>query len=164
MDDVIARFAAQVAEAPSPDALFPALHAICEDTVGVKLFTCSRFDLDAGTAERIYTNDEAAYPLTGLKDIQPNRWTRIVLEGRQTFCAETVEDLRDVFPDHEKIEALGLGAAINVPVFVGGRLLGTVNLLDADHRYSRETVDRLANFSVCATLAFLAYLQLQARV
>ena len=164
MVDVIARFAAQVAEAPSPDALFQALHAICEEAVEVKLFTCSRFDLDAGTAERIYSNDAAAYPLTGMKDIQPNRWTRIVLDERQTFCAETIEDLRDVFPDHAKIEALGLGAAINVPVFVGGQLLGTANLLDVDHSYSSATVNRLADFTVCATLAFLAYFQMERTV
>ena len=67
--------------------------------------------------------------------------------------------LRDVFPDHEKIEALGLGAAINIPVFVCGKMLGTVNLLDVNNRYSSATVDRLQAFSVCATLAFLSHLQ-----
>ncbi|WP_341366465.1 hypothetical protein [Yoonia sp. BS5-3] len=121
------------------------------------LFTCSRFDLDAGQAERIYTSDELAYPLTGLKDIVPNRWTKTVLDGRDPFLSETVEGLRDVFPDHEKIEDLGLGAAINIPAFVNGKLLGTANLLAPDHAYSSKTLEQLAPLSICLSVTFLAY-------
>lgn len=162
MDDVVTTFGAYVAETDH-SRLFSGLHKLCDRTVGVKLFTCSRFDLAAGTAERIYTSDETAYPLTGLKDITPNRWTHIVLENKQTFCAETIEDLRDVFPDHKKIEALGLGAAINIPIFVCGQMLGTVNLLDVNNSYTFGTVDRLQAFSVCATLSFLSYFHAQER-
>lgn len=147
----------------TPDELFGALHRLCAEAVGVKLFTCSRFDLDAGKAERIYSSDPNAYPLTGLKDIVPNRWTSIVLDQRQAFCAEQIGDLRDVFPDHEKIEAMGLGAAINMPVFVGGKMLGTANLLDVNHSYSRQSIERLSEHSVCAAMSFLAYFHLDSR-
>lgn len=157
MDDIVIPFCASVAET-DPSGLFSELHRLCDDTVGVKLFTCSRFDIEAGTAKRIYTSDEDAYPLTGMKEITPNRWTKIVLDDRQTFCAETIDDLRDVFPDHEKIEALGLGAAINIPVFVCGQMLGSVNLLDVNNSYTSATVDRLKALSVCATLSFLSHL------
>lgn len=156
MDDVIHKFAGKVSEAERED-LFPMLHQLCDDLVGVRLFTCSRFDLEAGQAERIYTNDAAAYPLTGVKDIVPNRWTDIVLDQKKSFLARNIEELRDVFPDHEKIETLGLGAAINVPVFVGGRMLGTVNLLDVDESYDQSSLDILAPFSICVMLTFLAF-------
>jgi len=156
LDDVVTSFGAFVADA-DPRGLFTELHRLCDRLVGVKLFTCSHFDLQAGTAKRIYTSDEHAYPLTGIKDITPNRWTEIVLDGRQTFHAETIDDLRDVFPDHEKIEALGLGSAINIPIFVCGRMLGTVNLLDVNNSYSSATVSRLNAFSTCATLSFLSH-------
>lgn len=157
MDNFVIAFNAHIAET-KPGRIFPELHRLFDSMVGVTLFTCSRFDLKAGTAERIYTSDESSYPLTGMKSITPNRWTEIVLDNRQTFCAETIEDLRDVFPDHEKIEALGLGSAINIPAFVCGQILGTVNLLNVNNSYSSRTVDQLQALSVCATLAFLSYL------
>ena len=156
MDDIVQTFAERLPDA-SPDALFAALHRLCDATLGVRLFTCSRFDLAAGKAERIYTSDPDAYPLTGLKDIVPNRWTRIVLDGRQPFLAESIDELRDVFPDHEKIEALGLGSAINLPIFVCGTMLGTANLLDVDHKYTNDARRHLPQLTTCATLAFLAH-------
>ena len=138
--------------------MFAALHRLCDELVGTRLFTCSRFDLQAGQAERVYTSDAVAYPLTGLKDIVPNRWTSIVLDQKRPFLSPDIKGLRDVFPDHEKIEALGLGAAINLPVFVCGQMLGTANLLDVDGRYTDETRDLLPPLMACATLAFLSHL------
>lgn len=157
MDDLVLGFAKELPDASASD-LFAALHRICDAHVGTRLFTCSRFDLAAGQAERIFTSDPAAYPLTGLKEIVPNRWTEIVLDRKEPFLAPDIEGLRDVFPDHEKIEALGLGAAINLPVFVGGRLLGTANLLDANHRYGPATLEKLAPVLACAAMAFMAFL------
>lgn len=156
MVEDLTHFAA-LAGTSGPDALFAELHRMCDSAVGAALFTCSRFDLKAGQAERIYTSDPAAYPLTGLKDIVPNRWTKTVLDGRQPFLSESIEGLRDVFPDHEKIEGLGLGAAINLPAFVNGQLLGTANLLAPDHAYTPEALRRLEPLSICITLAFLSH-------
>ena len=160
MDDIVQTFAERLPDA-TPDELFAGLHELCDATLGVRLFTCSRFDIAAGKAERIYTSDDDAYPLTGLKDIVPNRWTRIVLDDRQPFLSETIEGLRDVFPDHEKIEALGLGAAINLPVIVCGNILGTANLLDVDHKYTEDARRLLPPLTTCAALAFLGYLSIE---
>ena len=157
MDDIVHTFAGRLPNA-TPGELFAGLHEICDAILGARLFTCSRFNLAAGKAERIYTNDEDAYPLTGLKDIVPNRWTRIVLDDKQPFLSETIDGLRDVFPDHEKIESLGLGAAINLPVIVCGNVLGTANLLDVDHKYTEDDRRHLPHLTTCAALSFLGYL------
>ncbi|MEM9107297.1 MAG: hypothetical protein AAGC96_16725, partial [Pseudomonadota bacterium] len=95
MTDVYGRFSSLVPTG-TPDALFRELEDVIDRLVGVKLFTCSRFDLKAGKAERIYTNNAEAYPLTGLKDIVPNRWTRIVLDNRRPFLATDIEGVRHV--------------------------------------------------------------------
>lgn len=155
MDDVIHKFTLLAANAP-PDRLFAELHRLCDAAVGVRLFTCSRFDLVARKAERVYTSDAEAYPLTGQKDIVPNRWTEVVLGGRRPFVSGSIDGLRDVFPDHAKIEALGFGSAINLPVFVSGTLLGTVNLLDINGAYCEDTLKDLGGLSTCAMLAFLS--------
>ena len=140
----------------TPDDLFRRVEEMCEALVGVKLFTCSRFDLVARTAERVYTSDEEAYPRTGLKEIVPNRWTDIVLDRREPFLAASIDELRDVFPDHEKIEALGLGAVINQPVHDRNRFLGTVNLLHVNGHYSEESLPPLRRVCRPAATAFLS--------
>lgn len=157
MTDVYNRFTSLVPTGTS-DVLFRELEGIVDRLVGVQLFTCSRFDLQAAKAERIFTNNAEAYPLTGLKDIVPNRWTRTVLDGRQPFLAEDIEGLRDVFPDHQKIEALGYGAAINLPVFVTGHFLGTVNLLHVNGHYSKKDLPALSPATLPASVAFLSTL------
>ena len=155
MTDVFGRFTSLIPTG-TPEVLFGELQGIVDRLVGVQLFTCSRFDLQAGKAERIFTNNAEAYPLTGLKDIVPNRWTRTVLDGRQPFLAEDIEGLRDVFPDHEKIESLGFGAAINLPVFVSGQFLGTVNLLHANGHYCEKHLPALLPATLPASVAFLS--------
>lgn len=153
MDDLLDDFDAHLHGA-APEELFRRLEDMCKALVGVKLFTCSRFDLVARTAERVYTSDEESYPLTGLKDIIPNRWTDIVLGQREPFLAARIEELRDVFPDHEKIEALGLGAVINQPVHDRNRFLGTVNLLHVNGHYSEESLPPLRRVCRPAAIAF----------
>lgn len=136
-------------------AAFQEIEALCIDLVGLKLFTCSIFDMEYGVARRVYSNDPTAYPVSGLKEITPNRWTRHVIEKGQPFLAKTVEELRDVFPDHEKIEALGLGATINLPVVLPDGRLVTLNLLDRDGAYDEASVallgQNIENFSIPST-------------
>ena len=153
MDDPWDRFA-DLAPSANSAQLFAELHSVCDALVGAKLFTCSSFDLSAGTAERIYTNNDTVYPLTGLKEIVPNRWTKIVLDDRHPFLATDIEELRDIFPDHETIEGLGLGAAINLPVFLSDRLLGTINLLSRNGHYSAASLKALRSIRLPAIVAF----------
>ena len=156
MDNDIVKFSKLLSTA-KPIELFEKLHSLCQFTIGVKLFTCSRFDTAAGRAERIFSSNRDAYPLSGLKDIVPNRWTRIVLDEQRPFVSSTKKDIREVFPDYKKIEALGLGAAINLPIFVQGKILGTLNLLDSENAYSPNTLNEMEPISVCGALSFMSY-------
>ena len=130
MDKDILKFSKLLSIA-KPAESFEKLHSLCQFTIGVKLFTCSRFDTKAGRGERIFSSNRDAYPLSGLNYIVPNRWTRIVFDEQRSFVSSTKKDIWEVFPDYRKIEALGLGAVINLPIFVQGQILGTVNLLDS---------------------------------
>jgi hypothetical protein len=86
----------------------------------------------------------------------PNRWTRIVLDDKQPFLATHIDDVRDVFPDHERIEALGLGSVINLPVVVSGRFLGTVNLLHENGHYAGASLGALTPARLPSAIAFMA--------
>lgn len=137
--------------------LFPALEDLCQACIGHRLFSVSEFRMtgpESGVAARIYTSDPDNYPVSGLKEIVPNRWTDLVIRGRGVFVANSVEGFSDVFPDYETIAALGLGAVINLPVVLGGEFIGTVNLLHAPGHYIDERLVQLDQVALPAVLSF----------
>jgi GAF domain-containing protein len=155
-DDLIV-FQAKAAEATQPNEIFAALEVFCQSTVGVKLFSCSVFDLEKSIAARVYTNDSNNYPVSGLKDIEANRWTQIVLDRHENFIANSVEEFSDVFPDYAKIASLDLGSVVNIPIMFRGNFIGTVNLLHHTGYYSSDRVALLDSIKLPATVAFMDF-------
>ena len=145
------------AETGTAQDSFAALQAWVVQEVGAIIFSCSTFDLAAGKSRRVHTNQPQVYPLSGLKDIIPNAWTAQVLDGRKTFVANTLADIAQVFPDHEVIRSLGCGSVINMPVFLAGRFMGTVNVLHETGYYTPARVERLRGLRPAAMLAFAAF-------
>ena len=132
-----------------------ALHRLADALVGARLFTLMAFDEDTREASRFYTSDPVAYPLCGTKPAPDNAWSARVLDARETFVANDLAGIAAAFPDHALIGSLGCGAVLNLPVVVGGRVLGTVNCLDRAGRYTPERVAAAARLGLPATVAFL---------
>lgn len=138
--DAIARFDAAIAEAQGADGAFAALQALTEQTVGVKLFTFMTVDMQEEVARRAYTSDPVNYPTSGTKPIRYDSWFDIVHKERRYFVANTIADIAKVFPDYELIDSLGCQSVVNMPVVLGGELVGTVNMLDVEGYYTPERV------------------------
>jgi hypothetical protein len=136
----IAQFDADIANAKGADAAFGALQALVQATVGAKLFTFMTVDMEAEVARRAYTSDAVNYPTSGTKPIRYDSWFDIVHKERKYFVANTIADIAKVFPDHELINSLGCQSVVNIPVVIGGELVGTVNMLDVDGYYTPERV------------------------
>jgi GAF domain-containing protein len=152
----IAMFDAAIAEAKGADQAFGALQALAEVTVGTKLFTYMSVDMTAELARRAYTSDPANYPTSGTKPIRYDSWFDIVHKQRQYFVANTIEDIAKVFPDFELINSLGCQSVVNMPVVIGGELIGTVNMLDVEGHYTPERVQMIRDvLAVPAKLAAL---------
>ncbi len=149
----LSRFAA-VIEDGTVDQAFGALEAWVRQDIGAVIYTASVFDLVAAKSRRIYTNLPDIYPVSGLKDIVPNAWSAVVLDRRQTFVANSLDEIRQVFPDHAIIASLGCGAVINMPVFLAGRFMGTVNILNAPGHFTPDRVARMLALKPAAMLAF----------
>ena len=150
----IAQFDAAIAQAKGPDAAFGALQALVQATVGAKLFTFMTVDMEAEVARRAYTSDAANYPTSGTKPIRYDRWFDIVHKERKYFVANTIADIAKVFPDYELIDSLGCQSVVNMPVVIGGELVGTVNMLDVDGYYTPERVQMIRDLiAVPAKLA-----------
>ena len=139
--DALTEFDAAIAQAKGADAAFGALQRLAERTVGVKLFTFMTVDMAAEVARRAYTSDAANYPTSGTKPIRYDSWFDIVHKERKYFVANTIADIAKVFPDYELINSLGCQSVVNMPVVIGGELIGTVNMLHEDGYFTPERVE-----------------------
>lgn len=124
-----------------PEQAFDALWALTRDVVGVKLFTVMAHDGKKGVASRIYSNMPDAYPVSGTKPANETDWSRQVIREKRTFVANDIEGIAAVFSDHELIRSLGCESVINVPIVVGGAVLGTINCLHEAGYYTPERVE-----------------------
>ncbi|MFI9383889.1 GAF domain-containing protein [Kutzneria sp. NPDC052558] len=80
--------------------------------------------------------------------------------GQRPYLGPDAAAVREVFADHRLIAELGCGAVINVPVVVGGRTLGVLNILDTEGSYDEDSV---AAAESLAPLAAAALLELEER-
>lgn len=152
----LAAFDRTIANDPAHDAPWIALEALARRIIGARLFTTMTVDMKNQLARRAYTSDPVSYPASGTKPIRYDAWFDIVHKERRSFVANTIEDIAKVFPDYELINSLGCQSVINIPVEVGGELLGTVNCLDVAHHYTVERVSASNLLKMPARLAFLA--------
>lgn len=138
-----------------PTLTYEALYALTNELIGVKLFTLTELDSERKEARRIYSNMPEAYPLLGIKQVTEDAWSRQVLVQHQTFVANSIEDIAQVFSDFELIRSLGCESALNIPIVVGGQILGTINCLhDAGH-YTPERFVRSHALKASGAAAFL---------
>lgn len=125
---------------------FKALHKLVDDTVGAILFTVMEADLNAGLALRSYTSDPENYSVSGSKPIHRDEWFEQVSIKRQPFVANTIKQIKTVFPDYGLIWSLGCGSVVNLPIIIGEEFVGTINLLHEEHYYTPERVEIITKF------------------
>ena len=148
-------FLAALAETDQPRAVFAALETITKESVGTILFTAMTHDADAMRSLRVYSGNEAAYPLGGWKPLREGPWKSTVLDGKRPFSALTIEEIAVVFPDWPLIQSLDCESAMNLPVIVAGKVIGTLNLLDVKGHYTPVRVEAAKALTPYAAIAFL---------
>jgi hypothetical protein len=150
-----------IATETTPAPIWAALQELAQTVVGAKLFTVMQVDFDKGVAGRVHTSDPVSYAVSGTKPINRTHWFDIVHVERRPFVANTIEEISEVFPDHETIRSLGCGSVVNLPVVIADALAGTVNLLHEERYYTPERVAAAEMLSLPAKAAFLAALHLE---
>ena len=153
--DARATFARDIAKATTAEAAFDALYAFVKAAVPARLFTVSQSDMDTMIARRAYTNNAEAYPVSGEKKINPDRfWHRIHVE-QETYVENDIANDKEHFFDYDLIVSLGCEAAMNMPIILDGKVQGTINILDAKNSYTPEVVEILeTELRIAAMLAF----------
>lgn len=149
--------AAGCAAPGQPEASFHVLEAAMQDAIGHRLFTVMRHDPSAGRNRRAYSSDPAAYPVSGFKPVVwEHPWAERVLRRGEPWIGRDAADIAWAYPDHERIVALGLASAMNLPVRWNGKVLGTVNLLHAAGHYREDHAALGMIFAALAVPALLA--------
>ena len=161
MKNKVKNFYHAIAKADDVQSSCDELVKLVDDTVGTKLMTLMILDEDAGLARRIYSNMPDAYPVSGTKPMEKNPWSEKVLGRRETFVANTIEAIDDVFPDAALIKSLGCESVINIPIEINGKVLGSMNILHEAGHYTNERVEISEHLKLPASLCFLM-LKLQA--
>lgn len=135
----LAKFTATMAKG-TPEETYAALADLAGALIGVKLFTLLAVDEEADVSRRFYSNMPEAYPVSGTKPRPRNEWGEKVLGRGETMVMNDIETIAEVFFDHELIKSLGCESCINIPVIVGGKVLGTINCLHEAGHYTPERV------------------------
>ena len=144
------------AAAGQPETTFGALDAALGAVLGHKLFTVLLHHANTGESERVYTNQPAAYPVGGRKELRDTAWGRQVIHEGRPYLGRTAADLLEHFPDHALIASLGCASILNLPVRWDGRVLGTINLLHEERWYDDADVPIGLAFAALAVPAYLA--------
>ncbi len=133
------RLSAAHAAARAPDAIFRAVEAVIRERIGFGLLTMLMLAPDGDEVGRVYTTDAVHYPLAGRERLGSTPWGDHVLRQGLPYLGRDRAAVAWAFPgDFALIESLGLGATMNVPVRLPGRVLGSMNILDAEHRFDQR--------------------------
>lgn len=138
-----------------PETAFGAMARLADALVGVRLFTLMTFDPQTREARRLFSNMPEAYPVLGTKPVNDTYWTGHVLDRHETFVANTIETVAEVFYDHDLIRSLGCESVINVPIIVAGKILGTVNCLHEAGHYTPERVAASDDLKIPGAACFM---------
>jgi hypothetical protein len=137
----LARLAGLAGEAADRRLVLGEADRLVQRGIGHKLFTVMRVHESTQEVERLYSSNPEAYPVGGRKRKQDTPWSRTVLGERRVFVARTPAEVREAFADHALIESLGIGSIMNVPIIVGGRSIGVMNVSHDAHWFTAEDAD-----------------------
>lgn len=144
-----------IADPNQPEAAYAALEALVDQTIGIRLFTLMELDMGRGVAKRTYSNMPDAYPSSGEKPMQPGKWSEQVEGRHETFVANSIEEIAEVFADHELILSLGCESCLNLPIVAGGKLLGTLNCLNVAGHFTPDRVAAAQTLKLPGAAVFL---------
>src|ERR1043165_264985 len=136
--------------AQSSAALFAALAEVARRGVDARLVTAMRHDEAASTVERIYSSNEAAYPVGGRKLKQESDWSRHVLAECRVLISAGDDAIRKHYNDHAIIFGLGLHSCVNVPLVGQGKCIGTLNVLRAQAEWNEDEIALVRALGIAA--------------
>jgi len=141
--------ATAVAKESQPEKIFSIIDQCLNKMIGHRLFTILILDLDSDSCQRCYSSQPDLYPIGGKKKINRSDdfFHELVIKKKPRLCYN-YEDIKVAFYDHELIYSLGCESAINYPIQVEGKIIGSLNILHKSEWYSADDFNILKLYSI----------------
>jgi hypothetical protein len=140
-----------------PNDVFQLVEEVARERIGFRLLTMLMLSPDGDEVQRLYTTDPVHYPVSGRERLGTTSWGRHMFVDRAPYIGSDAKFVQWAFPqDYDLIESLGLGSTVNVPIVNAGAPLGSLNLLDEEHRYSDEHMRAAISLAPYLAAPFLA--------
>lgn len=146
----------QLAASPDLPALHRAVESALAELVGFRLFTLLRATPARDGLARMHSSDLQAYPAEGVKPVGNDPWLQRLLRDPEPALSPDANAVQQNFPDAQAIFGLGCASALNVPICLQGRILGSMNLLHVAHWFRPGDAALCQPFAVLLGAAWVA--------
>lgn len=137
------------------DQLYKRLEQEIQDKIGAKLVTLMWLDFAAGRARRIYTNRPDLYPTSDSKPISINSWHDNVVVNKNTFVANSLDEMDEQFTDKDFFSAHGCSSVLNMPIIINDKTVGSLNLLHEENHFTKERINRTQELALTSMLCIM---------
>jgi hypothetical protein len=152
----LAKAAYELGHAAEKDRQWLVISDLLQDLFGHQLFTALVYLKAQRLMGRIYTSDESISPLGGFKATGKGPWSKRVLDQGLTYIGSNEADIKSVFSEADALIARGLHSVLNIPVWSGGEVIGSLNLLSHKAAYDHVTQPLLELIAAMCAPVFLA--------
>ena len=125
-------------------AAWAAIDALVKRLYDRRLFTALNHLEATAEVERLYSSNEAAYPVGGRKKKRDTHWGKKTIDEGQLYICHTLADIERTFFDHTLITSLGIAGMVNVPVMFAGRCIASLSISSGNDRFSEADAPELA--------------------
>ncbi|ALM83079.1 hypothetical protein [Bordetella sp. N] len=133
--DTLGTLATALGQARTLAPVWEAADTALQALYGHQLFTILSFNAEARLLQRLYSSRPDINPVGGIKRVTSSPWVDRVLVQGAGYTGSSPADLASVFSDHALLTGHRLGSVLNVSVWSGGVVVGSLNLLDGASHY-----------------------------
>ncbi len=152
----LAKAAHELGQAETSERRWALISELLQDLFGHRLFTALVYLKAQRLMGRIYTSDGNISPLGGFKATGKGPWSSRVLDEGLVYVGSHENDIRSVFSESEMLIQHGLHSVLNIPIWFGGEVIGSLNLLNHRAAYDQVSSPLLELIAAMVAPVFLA--------
>lgn len=140
----------------APQCVMPHIEQAFRKEVGFRLLTVTAIDRRLPMpVRRLWSSDQALYPVGGDKPLNGDDWTRHVIEEQRVMVCNTAQEIESTFPHDLPLGGLGVASGINLPIILNRTVLGTINVF---HEAGWFTPERIRKAQALVALVYTPFL------
>ncbi len=140
-----------------PGALFEILCARLHESVGHELLTLLAPDERGIRLVRPYSSKPDQFPPGEADLVEGTRWFRELFVEKRPVVANDRHAIREWLPDYNDAAAAGYASLLNLPIVLGGEVVGLINMMAGRRHFDERRVEATRLQTPLAALVLLAH-------